>query len=225
VTQPRKGQSDGEAAVHERRRREGRGWGPFSGGQLTIILVTLIVMMLFPLGAWAALSFTNVSIIDPGGVHRATVNVSGQLSTSAAVTGSVTATPTPPNASYTYGSAALGLNWSCVTPAVPAGKALVVTSITVRLNFATGGPVEAVAASVTPGSPCKLLNLADRTMISGAGVSQVIPFASGFPVKPGHAVGLLLESPANDANAQVVVHGYLVSSTLCTVTGPPVGCN
>jgi hypothetical protein len=35
--------------------------------------VTFAVLLLFPVGAWA-LSFSNVGITDPGGVHQAKVN-------------------------------------------------------------------------------------------------------------------------------------------------------
>jgi hypothetical protein len=61
--------------------------------------------------------------------------------------------------------------------------------------------------------------------MSGSGVDQIIPFPSGFPVKAGHVVGLVMFGGSGDANAVVTVNGYLVSSTLCTVTGPPIGCN
>ncbi len=79
----RKSRSDsgevcGKARSDERRRRSGRGWGPFSGGQLTTIIVTFAILMLFPVGAWA-LSFTNVAITDPGGVNRAKVDSTGAL--------------------------------------------------------------------------------------------------------------------------------------------------
>ena len=50
-----------DGTTDTRRRREGRGWGPFSGGQLTVIIVTFAALLLFPVGAWA-LSFSNVAI-------------------------------------------------------------------------------------------------------------------------------------------------------------------
>jgi hypothetical protein len=67
------GEVSGEAGVDKRRRREGRGLGPFSGGQLTLIIVTFAVLLLFPIGAWA-LTFSNVAITDPGGVNQAKVD-------------------------------------------------------------------------------------------------------------------------------------------------------
>ena len=54
-------------------------WGPFNGRQLTTIICVLAVGVLFPVGAWAAVSFTNVAITDPGGVNRAKVDATGKL--------------------------------------------------------------------------------------------------------------------------------------------------
>jgi hypothetical protein len=76
-----------------------------------------------------------------------------------------------------------------------------------------------------PGSPCVTLNSADAIDIAGAGVSQIMSFPSGFPIQPGHLVGISLGSNSGDALGTVAVHGYLVSSALCTVTGPPTGCD
>jgi hypothetical protein len=78
----------GEAPANARRRREGRGWGPFSGGQLTVIVVTFAVLLLFPVGAWA-LSFSNVAITDPGGVNQAKVDAGKNLHAAVADPGGV----------------------------------------------------------------------------------------------------------------------------------------
>ncbi|HEY5173385.1 MAG TPA: hypothetical protein VIK54_16810 [Acidimicrobiia bacterium] len=188
---------------------------------MTVIIVTLAVLMLFPVGAWA-LSFTNVAIIDPGGVNRAKVNGFGQLSVTA--TGSVTATQTPPNASYSNVATALQAG-GChpVTPTVPAGKALVVTSITVEVASVTTGPVGVVAGSAT--AACGSLKEANQIGVAGAGMTQIMSFPSGYPVNPGRVIGVIIDSTSGDAFTVVTVNGYLVSSTLCTVTGPPIGCN
>ncbi|MDP9334683.1 MAG: hypothetical protein M3Q30_15450 [Actinomycetota bacterium] len=226
----RKNQSDaidgtaGEAGAAKRRRREGRGWGPFSGGQLTIIIVTFALLLLFPIGAWA-LTFSNVAITDPGGVNQAKVNAFGQLSVTAA--GSVTATQTPPNASWTEtftGFETAGI-CSTVSSPVPAGKALVVTSITVYVESVTAATATVSVHAATPGSPCTSRLSADYVGAIARGESKVIPFTSGFPVKPGRVIGLTIGSTSGNAVALVTTHGYLVSSTLCTVTGPPAGCH
>ena len=74
-----------------RRRGEGRGWGPFSGGQLTAIILGVLVAIAFPVGAWAV-SGTTVFVTDAVSGTHAKVNSLGQLSVAAI--GSVTATAT-----------------------------------------------------------------------------------------------------------------------------------
>ena len=53
--------------------------GPFNGRQLTTIICVVAAAVLFPFGAWAAVSFTNVAITDPGGVNQAKVDAKGKL--------------------------------------------------------------------------------------------------------------------------------------------------
>jgi hypothetical protein len=235
--------SESKGEISKRRRREGRGLGPFSGGQLTIIIVTFAVLLLFPIGAWA-LTFSNVAITDPGGVNQANVDAQHNLDTAtrdavsgvaakvnslgqqlAAVTGSVTATPTPLSASFDN-ETPVGQPSPCtsLTPTVPAGKALVVTSVTVAVSFVTTGPVVVSLVAATPGSPCNGLSNADISEVSGRGETEFIPFPQGYPIKAGHVLGLNVSSGSGDASMFVTVKGYWVSTT-CTVSGPPTGCN
>jgi hypothetical protein len=218
------GEIGGDDDADKRRHRGGRGWGPFSGGQLALVVCVVAVVVGFPVAATAVISGSNVFVTNATTGTHAVVNSLGQLSVAA--TGSVTATPTPPSASYTkIGGASEASGCNAVTVAVPAGKALIVTSITVDMRSVTTGPVEVLPVAATPGTPCGLLTSAADVSMSGSGVDQIIPFPSGFPVKAGHVVGLVMFGGSGDANAVVTVNGYLVSSTLCTVTGPPIGCN
>lgn len=68
-----------ETAVDAGARR--RGLGPFSGGQLTLIIITFAVLLLFPIGAWAVAG-SNVFVTDSVSGKQASVNTSGQLATS-----------------------------------------------------------------------------------------------------------------------------------------------
>jgi hypothetical protein len=234
---------DGErGGADKRRRREGRGLGPFSGGQLTIIIVTLAVVIGFPIAAFSVTgSATN--IVDPvtaankakvdsqgnlyTATHDATSGVAAKVTSGGALTvsGSVTATPTPPNSSYDrFWSAGEG-DCISITPAVPAGKALIVTSITATITSGTDERVAVYAVTGTGTSTCTPTIFADEIGVAGLRASGVMNFPSGFPVKAGRVVGVLLFSSAGDHTADVIVKGYLVSSTLCTVNGPPTGCN
>ena len=60
----------------------GRSWGPFSGGQLTMMVCVIVVAIAFPVGAWAV-SGTSVFVTDNVSGKTATVNASGQLSVNA----------------------------------------------------------------------------------------------------------------------------------------------
>ena len=242
----RQNQSDASEANGEpdkRRRREGRGWGPFSGGQLTAIILGITIAVAFPVGAWA-LTFSNVAITDPGGVNQANVDAQHNLDTAtrdavsgvaakvnslgqqlATVTGSVTATPTPLSASFDNETPVCQPSpCTSLTPTVPAGKALVVTSVTVAVSFVTTGPAIVSLVAATPGSPCSGLSNADISEVSNSGMTEVIPFPQGYPIKAGHVLGLNLTSDSGDASAYVTVKGYMVSTT-CAVSGPPTGCN
>jgi len=235
------------AIASREQRRQTRGWGPFSGGQLTTIICVVVVTVLFPAASWAVTG-SSVFLTDPHNNHRAAIDAAGDLQThpngtqtvtgtvgvdgsvsvngTANVSGSVTATPTPPSASYnSFAIAGESAGCNSETAPVPAGEALIVTSITVRIASVTAGPVSVYAVVAKPGSPCSTLNTADAIDISGADVSQVMSFPSGFPIQPGHLVGISLASNSGDALGTVAVHGYLVSSALCTVTGPPTGCD
>src|SRR5712691_7733680 len=77
------------AGANPRRRRGGSGWWPFSGVQFASIIVTVALLLLFPIGAWA-LSFSNVAITDPGGVNQAKVDSGRNLHTAIAGPAGVT---------------------------------------------------------------------------------------------------------------------------------------
>ena len=60
------GQEAAEAVAGTRQRREGRGWGPFTGAQLTVVVVAIAAMFAIPTAALAAAgAFTNNSATVP----------------------------------------------------------------------------------------------------------------------------------------------------------------
>jgi hypothetical protein len=212
------GQPSGDAG--KRQGREGRGLGPFSGAQLTIIVVTFAVLLLFPVAAWATTG-TTVFLTDHTTGKTATVNSVGALT----VAGSVTAAPTPPSLTYNVVESASGA-CSNVTPAVPAGEALVVTSMTIWVTSVTTGPVVVDIDAGTTASPCSASNNLNNLSLPNSGSSVIVPFPSGLAFKTGHTVSAALSSSSGDAHVEVSVHGYLVPSTQChTSSGGPVGCH
>jgi hypothetical protein len=205
--------------------REGRGWGPFSGGQLTAIVLGIVLAVAFPVGAWA-ISGTTVFVTDNVSGKTAAVNASRQLSVAA--TGSVTATPTPPDASFDQFSSIDNPGvCNTVISTVPAGKALVVTSVTVDVRGGTTGPFAVYVYAAIPGSGSSCTTVADLDIseVSGPGHSEVISFPEGIPIKAGHVIGVLLQGGSQDPFGYVNTKGYFVSSAKCTVSGPPTGCD
>jgi multisubunit Na+/H+ antiporter MnhC subunit len=190
--------------------------------------VAIVVMVLFPVGAWA-LSFTNVAITDPGGVNQAKVTSTGQLQTHP--NGPLTVNFAPGSQQYHYQTHAEENAGSCqnVTPAVPAGKALVVTSIVVDVAVVTAPPVRMYTWIGTEAAPCSVHTAVDISQGSSAGSgaeSKTIAFPSGLFVKAGHTVSMQLQG--TNAQTYVSVHGYVVSSGTCQAAAvgftDPIGC-
>jgi hypothetical protein len=63
-----------------RRRREGRGLGPFTSGHLTIIVVTLVILLTFPFAAYAVTG-NNVFVTDASSGLHAKVDAKNNLNT------------------------------------------------------------------------------------------------------------------------------------------------
>jgi hypothetical protein len=194
---------------------EPKRWGPFSGAQLTMMLVTLIVVVALPIGAGAVLTFSNVAITDPGGVNQATVDSAHNLHTSVnggtvGVTGSVTATKSPP--SLTFHKYVAGLGTACITVATaPAGKALVVDEIHVSESALT--TTGALVVTLAKGS-CATKTTVDNPSFNKVGQNSSLSYPAGLPF----ATGVSLVALSNDAGAAytVSVHGYLLPSSACT---------
>src|SRR5438045_3966420 len=103
-------------------------WGPFTGRQLTTIIVTLIVCVLVPGTVWAIDTFSNVAIEDPVTGVKAMVDSSRHLRVGdgvgpLTVDGSVNETA-PANFVRVFANV---IPSSCVNVyTVPADKALIV---------------------------------------------------------------------------------------------------
>jgi hypothetical protein len=203
--------------------------GPFSGKQLTTIICVGLITILFPVGAWAVTG-SNVFVTDPTSGARTKVNTAGQLATSATVSGSVTATSNGPNVEYNITNNTRQVDpKSCdnITPAVPAGEALVATSITIGVNAGTSGPVDTWLEAGTPASPCGVTGgkfIAYAIQNSAIGTME-FDLPSGVAFKAGHTVSVGIHGASGNANADVTVHGYLVPATQCqAAAGGPIGC-
>ena len=201
-----------------------RGFGPFSGGQLTVIVVTLATLLLFPMGAWA-LSFTNVSIIDPGGANRAKVNSSGQVS--ASIVGSVDATPAAPQLSATKGwrgtFASDNLYQTVYT--VPSNHAYVINSIDVSVKDKPGpNPLTVLVWATTNCDASSYSYAAVGNGLVGhlvflAPGRQTITLPAGLTIAAGHRLcSTAFDGYVDGTNTlYYVANGYYVPPSKCLI--------
>jgi hypothetical protein len=195
-----------------KRRRNGRGLGPFSSGHLTIIIVVVVVAVAFPFAAFAATG-NNVFVADATTGAQAKVNGFGQLSTVATVTG--TAAATSPNNMFTV----------LVTTAFPdcgivpqrTGWAVVVTNATISVSGITAHPGSdadvLLSADTKSGCGGPLTTFAHDVLSTDTPYNH--SFGAGVSIKNGHFLDV--SSFGNgSATAEVSVSGYYVPSAACT---------
>jgi hypothetical protein len=229
-------------------RRERQGLGPFTSTQLTIIIVTLIVVLGFPFAAFAVTgsnSFItdattgtnakvgtqqdlNASVHDPTSGAGANVDANGNLQTkvngTVGVSGTVTATQASPGflKAFTFAvDAESGVLCGAVTP--PAGFALVVTRITIStLGFSPPDFVDAPFTARAASDVCRTGPTLAQPRFSSPSVTT-LDLGAGIGLQNGHSIDVALNSANTAASAAVTVYGYLASAQSCTPFGQS-GC-
>jgi hypothetical protein len=211
---------ESSGTAHLRHQAGGRGWGPFSGGQLTTIIVTFAVLFLFPIGAWAV-SGSPVFITDFHTGRHADVNDSHQLQThpngtqtvtgtvNATVAGTVTATPTPPGAMF-HGSSGGNVN-SCVlfvTP--PTGEATVVTHVHIKAGAGISGSVGIYASA-----GCSTGQEIDQGVVASTDGQADFEFDTGLPVANGHHLYVDVIEAGGSPDVHIYSFGYNVPAGQC----------
>jgi len=121
---------------HAKRRREGRGLGPFTSGHLTIIVVTLVIVVAFPFAAFAVTG-NNVFVTDPTSGTRAKVDSGGHVlvgdgSGALTVDGTVAARPSLPSTPFQFNIDAPS-GGTFVSGPAPVLSAINLTSLTISL--------------------------------------------------------------------------------------------
>ena len=181
--------------------RPQRGIGPFTGGQLAAMVIAATVMIGLPVGAFAAVSASNVFISGPGG-GRANVDPSGGLQVSG-----------PPPGAAVQTILTLTDTSECGVMRPPSGKALTITGISVTPTGATAGNPAHVAILADP-SACTSGDTSNDYPIFqnlyGSDQSQVVTLPPGIVLAHGQV--LFVEV---NGSAQVVVYGYQVPSSEC----------
>jgi len=184
------------------RRRPDRGLGPFSGGQLTAIVIAAIVMLGLPVGAFAAVSASNVFISGANG-GRANVDASGGLQVSG----------TPPNATV-LANLSLSNTAECGVLRPPPGKALILSAVEVTPSGATVGNPLLVSVLVDP-TACKTGGSKDIPLFQdqfGSDDSQQITLPPGIGLKNGQALYVEINGASHGL---VSIYGHTVPASEC----------
>ena len=211
--------------------RDGRGWGPFSGGQLTTMVCVIVAAVAFPVAA-SAVTGSNVFVADATSGRTAKVSASGAVSVGGSVTSKIQGSTTgnkveatkdnqmlvaEANPSSFYSEYALvpggGPSQALVIP--PVASAVIVKSI--RLSaYSTSGIAPWSGVFVSAGADCstqsRFLGYVDWT--AGVNTTTVLPFDPGVPV----ANGTVLCVNGLGATIDATANGYTVPSA--TVPAP-----
>jgi hypothetical protein len=189
----------GEAVHPPRRRRDGRGWGPFTGGQLSAIIITLAVVAAFPAAA-NAVSGSSVFVTNPVTGTVAAVDATGKLQVAEA---------TPKN--FFVDSRNVFASGAMVVVAPSAGHALVVTSLAIDTYMdTTPGGLDFLELYISHANATCGLHAVDIDVLNPATIGQtVVPFQPGLVVPAGRAL-CVLDGDATHLQADVFAYGYLI---------------
>ena len=207
------------------RRRDGRGLGPFTSTQLTIIIITLVVVIGFPFAAFAVTG-NNVFVTDATSGARAKVDSLGNLQTKVS-SGFVNATPAAPGQQIVRTVTFNDTPPKCktlVTP--PAGKAVVITAVHFQIRTYDNGPDTRLGDLGHSGSSgCTTGNVAlDGVSFFGnvpqgniwqGAASQELAFPSGLAIAQGHTLTVSVAGGPDD-NWRITAFGYQVNANQCT---------
>jgi hypothetical protein len=185
-----------------KRRRESRGWGPFSGGQLTAIIITVVVMVMLPVGA---------CVTDAVSGAHASVLGTGQLSAAEAAPRNFITGAVDPSAVVATG---------IFTPVVRADSthALVITSAELDIyKDANPGPGEAVALAVSrTDTTCNSVVVQhsfyfEAVVNPGVIGEVVLPFQPGIVI-PARRSLCVVNLDETNLGAEVHVFGYRIAA-------------
>jgi hypothetical protein len=186
-------------------------WGPFSGRQLTVIFVSLIAgVVLLPVAAFGVAKAKPFFITDSTTGARV---AGGKLSVdtglaptgSVNVSGSVTATATPPAQLWNNTEYFLHNGDTAVT--APAGKAIVITEMYITRY---GGPASGVLL-LAGGRQLGYWNFQDAN-------THDVPFPNGVVVKDGNPAVFYIEGNPG-SNYLISYYGYTIPAATCAPAG------
>jgi|SRR5579871_505430 len=187
-----------------------RGLGPFTGGQLTIIVVSVIIALGLPVGAFAAVSGSNVFITDHSSNVHAGVSSTGSLKTT---------NLTAPGSRELAPVAAQDAN-ACAFLQLPPEKAFVVTEVVWAPKGANVGADVSEHILLDANKTCsEVLNRVAGGNFAQDGVYETT-FSPGYVVQQGHYLDLDVSGGGGDYS-EAFVYGYYIPSSECA----GISCN
>jgi hypothetical protein len=168
-------------------------WGPFTGTQLTMMFIALMLVMA-PGTLWAVAAYTNVAIQDPVTGKKSYVDKGRRLWVYNPITGADEVVSQFVRFRGLFGSAC----YPITTP--PPGKGLVITSAHISSN----GSEASYAVLYTGSSPCE--SPVGVAYFVGPGTTP-LSFEPGVVVPAGHSLWAYTGPPTG---AEVFGTGYLV---------------
>lgn len=199
----------------------GKSWGPFSGRQLTTIIVSLIIgVVLLPSAVWAVDSFTNVAIQDPVSGYKVGVTSSRKAlvsdgSGSMTVDGTVSAREMPYNLLQHWAGFPTSTS-GCTPIATPdAGKALVIKTLHIDTwENPSPGSLEYLTFTYGPASdPC--VNLLDDINPSGIG-QDALDFSAGVALPAGNVLAAFV---TGSLKTEVYAFGFQITGSTAPAAG------
>jgi hypothetical protein len=202
--------------------RSGRGWGPFSGGQLTTMVCVIVAAVAFPVAA-SAVTASKVFVTDATSGSTAKVSTAGAVSVAGSVTSKLQGSTSgnkaevtkaqqlltaeaPLSATVTGTMLALAQSTEPVLT-LSSGHAIIVTSVTLSAQGPTGsGPFASLFVSSDSSCANSTRNVGEVFFPSGVNSTSVLPFAAGVPVPDGVQLCVLVSS----VNVVVSYDGYTV---------------
>jgi hypothetical protein len=192
--------------VREHQTPTARGLGPFTGRQLTAMVVALLVVVGFPVGAFAVTG-SSVFITDHTSGAHASVDSSGNLATSAV----------PRGGGFVAAAEGASGTSRCDFFAPPAGKAAVVTSIDLVPLAASSSSEVTAQVQVNRSPACTNTVYVVDLGEFASDAPSVLPLNPGLTIANGHNVSLNVLGGTGFASVEI--YGYYVPASVCSIAG------
>jgi hypothetical protein len=203
---------------YEDRSRQRRGLGPFTGGQITLIIVAIIVAVGVPFTA-GAVTGNNVFLTDFTSGAHAKVDASGNVQTkvngAVTVAGSVTATQAAPSNMFAVLGEAGNTSATCGFFTPRAGSAAIITSIDESPDHALSTAELQVRVQSDSAAACGGTKHDVAFDIYSSDTPHTVPVTPGIGLASGHSLDITATGGNPGTLVIIEVHGYYVPAAQC----------